>query len=102
EDTPKDQAIAALQQLKDEGKIRAIGVSNFSLDQLKEANKDGHVDVFQGEYNLLKRDAEDELFPYLKEQGISFVPFFPMSSRLLTGIFTKEETFNDQRDDLPT
>lgn len=101
EGTPKDQAVAALKQLKDEGKIRAIGVSNFSLDQLKEANKDGHVDVFQGEYNLLKRGAEDELFPYLKEQGISFVPFFPLASGLLTGKFTKEDTFNDLRENLP-
>src|SRR5699024_1105856 len=97
EDTPKDQAIAALQQLKDEGKIRAIGVSNFSLDQLKEANKDGHVDVFQREYHLLKRDAEDELFPYLKAQGIPFVPFCPPASGLPTGTFTKEDTFNDLR-----
>src|SRR5699024_7339536 len=99
EGTPKDQAVAALKQLKDEGKIRAIGVSNFSLEQLKEANKDGHVDVFQGEYNLLKRDAENELFPYLKEQGISFVPFFPLASGLLTGKFTKEDTFHDLRED---
>ncbi|AKG73597.1 aldo/keto reductase [Salinicoccus halodurans] len=101
EDTPKDQAIAALKELKDEGRIRAIGVSNFSLDELKEANKDGHIDVFQGEYNLLARSAEDELFPYLKEQGISFVPFFPLASGLLTGKFSKEDTFNDLRENLP-
>lgn len=101
EGTPKDQAIAALKALKDEGKIRAIGVSNFSLDQLKEANKDGHVDVFQGEYNLLDRSAEAELFPYLKDQGISFVPFFPLASGLLTGKFSKEDTFSDLRENLP-
>ena len=57
-DTPKEEAVGALKQLKDEGKIRAIGVSNFSIDQLKEANKDGYVDVVQGEYNLLQRTAE--------------------------------------------
>ncbi|WP_411843893.1 aldo/keto reductase [Salinicoccus sp. HZC-1] len=101
EDTPKDEAIAALKTLKDEGKIRAIGVSNFSLEQLKEANKDGHIDVFQGEYNLLARSAEKELFPYLKEQGISFVPFFPLASGLLTGKFKKEDTFDDFRKNLP-
>lgn len=101
EDTPKDQAIAALKTLKDEGKIRAIGVSNFSLEQLKEANKDGHVDVFQGEYNLLARSSEKELFPYLKTQGISFVPFFPLASGLLTGKFNKDDTFSDLRENLP-
>lgn len=101
EDTPKDQAIQALKELKDEGKIRAIGVSNFSLEQLKAANKDGHIDVFQGEYNLLARSAEQELFPYLKDQGISFVPFFPLASGLLTGKFTKADTFTDLRENLP-
>ena len=63
-DTPKSEAIGALKELKDQGKIRAIGVSNFSLEQLKDANKDGYVDVFQGEYNLINRSAEQELFPY--------------------------------------
>src|SRR5690625_1556057 len=63
ENTPKYEAIGALQELKDEGKIRAIGVSNFSLDQLKEANRDGHVNVYQGLYNLIERGAEKELFP---------------------------------------
>lgn len=60
EHTPKDEAVDTLKQLKDAGKIRAIGVSNFSIDQLREANKDGHVDVLQSEYNLFKRDAEKE------------------------------------------
>src|SRR5699024_1752093 len=101
EGTPKDQAVAALKDLKDEGKIRALGISNFSLEQLKEANKDGDVDVYQGEYNLLNREAEKELFPYLKEQNISFVPFFPLASGLLTGKFSKDDTFDDLRQGLP-
>ncbi|HEY2420118.1 MAG TPA: aldo/keto reductase, partial [Neobacillus sp.] len=82
-DTPKDEAVGALKQLKDEGKIRAIGVSNFSIDQLKEANKNGYVDVFQGEYNLLQRNAEKELLPYTTEHKISFIPYFPLASGLL-------------------
>jgi myo-inositol catabolism protein IolS len=47
EDTPKDEAVGALKELKEAGKIKAIGVSNFSFEQLKEANKDGYVDVLQ-------------------------------------------------------
>ena len=62
EQTPKDEAVGCLKELKDEGKIRAIGVSNFSLEQLKTANKDGYVDVFQGEYNLINRSAEKYIF----------------------------------------
>lgn len=100
-DTPKDEAVGALKELKDEGKIRAIGVSNFSLDQLKEADKDGYVDVYQGEYNLIKRDAEKKIFPYLKAHGISFVPYFPLAAGLLAGKYTKNKKFDDLRVNLP-
>ncbi|MGA9232301.1 MAG: aldo/keto reductase [Exiguobacterium oxidotolerans] len=95
--TPKDQAVAALAELKEQGKIRAIGVSNFSLEQLKEANKDGHVDVYQGEYNLFKRDAEKEILPYIREHGISFVPYFPLAAGLLAGKYDENTKFDDLR-----
>lgn len=101
EDTPKDEAVGALKELKDQGKIRAIGVSNFSMEQLKQANKDGYVDVFQGEYNLLQRDAEKELLPYLEDKGISFVPYFPLASGLLAGKYSKNTKFDDLRKDMP-
>lgn len=97
EDTPKAEAVGALQELKDEGKIRAIGVSNFSPEQLKEANQDGYVDVFQGEYNLLERGAEEDYFPYTSGHGISFVPYYPLAAGLLTGKYSGNETFNDLR-----
>lgn len=97
EHTPKYEAVGALKELKDEGKIRAIGVSNFSLEQLKEANKDGYVDVFQGEYNLLNRSTENEIFPYTIENQISFIPYFPLASGLLAGKYTKDTVFHDLR-----
>ncbi|MGG3681717.1 aldo/keto reductase [Aeribacillus sp. FSL K6-3256] len=97
ETTPKDEAVGELKKLKDEGKIRAIGVSNFSLEQLKEANKDGYVDVIQSEYNLFKRQAEKDLLPYTAENGISFIPYFPLASGLLSGKYSKDEKFNDSR-----
>ncbi len=99
--TPKDEAVGALKQLKDEGKIRAIGVSNFSLEQLKKANKDDYVDVVQGEYNLLSRFAETNYFPYTIEKNITFIPYFPLASGLLTGKYTKDSTFSDLRNRLP-
>lgn len=101
EDTPKDEAVGALKELKDAGKIRAIGVSNFSIEQLKEANKDGYVDVIQDHYNLLNRGAEDELFPYVLENNISFVPFFPFASGILAGKYDENTTFDDFRKDMP-
>ncbi|PLT35989.1 aldo/keto reductase [Bacillus sp. V5-8f] len=97
EETPKDEAVGALQELKDAGKIRAIGVSNFSIEQLKEANKDGYVDVLQSEYNLFNREVEKEILPYTTEHKISFVPYFPLAAGLLGGKYTKETTFDDGR-----
>ncbi|MBS4200958.1 aldo/keto reductase [Bacillus sp. FJAT-49732] len=97
EDTPKAEAVGVLKELKDQGKIRSIGVSNFSLDQLKEANVDGYVDVYQGEYNLLNRSAEKDFFPYMLEHNISFVPYFPLASGLLTGKFNKNSQITDAR-----
>src|SRR5699024_3223481 len=58
EETPKYEAVGALHRLKEAGKIRAIGISNFSLEQLKEANQDGYVDVVQDNYHLIDRSAE--------------------------------------------
>ncbi|WP_026827112.1 aldo/keto reductase [Exiguobacterium artemiae] len=101
ETTPKDEAVAALAELKAAGKIRAIGVSNFSLEQLKKANKDGHVDVYQGEYNLFKRDAEKEILPYIREHGISFVPYFPLAAGLLAGKYDADTKFDDLRKNDP-
>lgn len=97
ESTPKDEAVGELKKLKDEGKIRAIGVSNFSIDQLKEANKDGYVDVLQSHYNLFKREAEQDLLPYTAEQNISFIPYFPLASGLLAGKYNSETRFDDLR-----
>ncbi|MCP3031336.1 aldo/keto reductase [Halobacillus sp. A1] len=97
EETPKDEAVGALKDLKDAGKIRSIGVSNFSLEQLKEANKDGHVDVIQSEYNLLNREAEKEMLPYTAANQISFVPYFPLASGLLAGKYDENTTFDNIR-----
>lgn len=93
EDTPKAEAVGALTELKQAGKIRAVGVSNFSVDQLKEANADGGVDIDEEHYNLLHREAETERFRYLTDQHISFVPFFPLASGLLTGKYQANQTF---------
>ncbi|WP_058302215.1 aldo/keto reductase [Gorillibacterium timonense] len=92
-ETPKDEAVGALKRLKDAGKIRAIGVSNFSLEQLREANKDGYVDVLQSEYNLLRRQAEQELLPYAHQHTISFIPYFPLASGLLSGKYKRDTVF---------
>lgn len=93
-DTPKAEAVGALQRLKEQGKIRAIGISNFSLDQIKEANADGYVDVVEDEFSLLHQDhLTDGMLQYLSNHSISFVPYFPLTSGLLTGKYDRQTTF---------
>ncbi|MCY8934206.1 aldo/keto reductase [Bacillus atrophaeus] len=97
--TPMAEVAGTLKELKDEGKIKAIGASNLDFKQLQEFNADGYLEVFQSEYSLIHRDAEKDLLPYCEEQGISFIPYFPLASGLLTGKFTKDSTFDDIRKD---
>ena len=93
-DTPKAEAVGALQKLREEGKIRAIGLSNFSLDQIKEANADGYVDVVEDEFSLLHQDHLNEgMLDYLHDNQISFVPYFPLASGLLTGKYERDVKF---------
>ncbi|GIN61696.1 protein IolS [Robertmurraya siralis] len=101
ETTPKAEAVGALQRLKEQGKIRAIGVSNFNLEQLMEANQDGYVEVLQSHYNLFNREAEREIFPYVTEKEISFIPYFPLAKGLLTGKYKKDTPLTDSQKQHP-
>ena len=89
--TPIAETLAAMGELVDAGKVRAIGCSNFSAEQLREAedvatSTGTHRFVgLQNEYSLLRREAEDELLPLCAESCIGFVPYFPLASGLLTG-----------------
>ena len=101
ETTPKAEAVGALQRMKEEGLIRAIGVCNFSLEQLRDANQDGYLDVIQDHYSLVVRDKEKDVLPFAKAHGISFIPYFPLAAGLLTGKYTAESKFNDGRERRP-
>ena len=93
-DTPKAEAVGALQRLREAGKIRAIGISNINLDQIKEANADGYVDVVEDEFSLLHQDHLTEgMLDYLRDHQISFVPYFPLASGLLTGKYVQDVSF---------
>lgn len=93
EETPKSEAVGALQEMREAGKIRAVGISNFTPEQAKEANRDGYVDIVENYYSLIHRDEEERLFPYLRDEHISFVPYFPLESGLLSGKYRKDTTF---------
>jgi aryl-alcohol dehydrogenase-like predicted oxidoreductase len=87
--TPISETVAALVELRDEGTVRAFGVSNFSVEQLDEAVRAGPVTALQNRYNLLERDAEGELIPRCGELGVAFIPYFPLASGLLTGKYRR-------------
>jgi aryl-alcohol dehydrogenase-like predicted oxidoreductase len=93
--TPIAETLEALHDLIQEGKVRTIGASNFSAQQLREADEEAAVHGFtpfkglQNEYNLLVREAEDEVLPACEELHVGFVPFFPLASGLLTGKYRR-------------
>ena len=88
--TPIGDTLAALDALVRAGKVREIGCSNFSVEQLRDAEaavKGGaarFVSV-QNEYSLMHRDPEDGVLDECRRQGIAFLPYFPLASGLLTG-----------------
>jgi len=88
-DTPIADTIGALQDLVAAGKVREIGCSNFSVEQLQEAEKaanDGpKFASVQNEYSLFYRDAEAGVLAECARQSLGFLPYFPLASGLLTG-----------------
>ncbi len=92
-----EEGWAALAELKEEGLVRHIGVSNFDTDQLRRIQGVAPVETLQPEYSLVQRDAEQELLPFAQREGIGVIVYSPMSSGLLTGKMTREriEQFPD-------
>ncbi|GHV47149.1 oxidoreductase [Spirochaetia bacterium] len=84
---PLEKTVTKLMQLKEQGLIKAIGVSNFSLAQLKEAVKYGEISAYQPEYNLLSRSIEKEIMPFCRENSISVFSYNSLAKGILTGAF---------------
>ena len=83
--------------LKSEGKIRYVGLSNFAAWQVMKAVRIAHefdlaIDILQPMYNLVKRQAEVEIFPMAQDQGIALAPYSPLGGGLLTGKYAKGGT----------
>ncbi len=96
-DEPVEPAMEALAGLKEEGKIRMIGVSNFDLPLLKRAMGVVRVDSLQPKYNLIERDAEKELLPFCAENKIGVLAYSPLASGLLKGKYDRTHKFDDWR-----
>ncbi|MFO0825425.1 MAG: aldo/keto reductase [Gemmataceae bacterium] len=80
----------AVQKLKEEGKIRWAGVSNFSAEQMARVSKYGPITSLQPPYSMVRPEVEESILPYCKEHNIGVIAYSPMASGLLTGAMTRE------------
>jgi len=98
---PIEETMKALNELKKQGKIRAIGVSNFSVQQLQEAQQYGEIVSIQPPYSLFWRGVEKEIQPYCIKNNISILSYSSLAQGILTGKFGTNPTFaeGDHRKD---
>ncbi|MGA2085794.1 MAG: aldo/keto reductase [Terracidiphilus sp.] len=89
----------ALARFREQGKIRWIGVSNFSAGQMKRAQKIAPITSLQPPYSMLRRTAEEEVLPFTQANGIGVINYSPMVSGLLTGKMTAERVAAFPADD---
>ena len=94
--TPAEETMRALNGLRESGKIRHAGVSNFSNEQLADCLHYGPLVCNQVGYNLFDRRREAETFPFCRERGVGIMAYGPLAHGLLTGTFTRETTFGAQ------
>lgn len=88
-DADIEEGWTEMARLKDEGKVRYIGVSNFNVRQMKRAQKIAPITSLQPPYSLLAREAEDEILPYALKSNIGVIVYSPMYSGLLSGAMTR-------------
>ena len=99
---PEDQieeGWAAFAELKEQGLVRHIGVSNFDAAQLRRIQSIAPVETLQPQYSLVAREAEDEILPFAKREGIGVIVYSPMGSGLLSGGMTRERIESLPEDD---
>jgi aryl-alcohol dehydrogenase-like predicted oxidoreductase len=94
-----EEAWQAMNDLKKEGKVRWVGVSNFDVDQIKRAAKVAPVTSDQPPYSMIRRAIESEVLPHCLKNGIGVISYAPMASGLLTGAMTRERAASLPLDD---
>jgi myo-inositol catabolism protein IolS len=98
-DFPIGPTIEALERLRAQGKIQAIGVSNFGPAEMDRARQHGTIDVLQPPYNMLWREIEAQTLPYCRRHSIGVMPYSGLAQGLLTGTLSRDTVFveGDQR-----
>ena len=97
ENTPIEETMETLLNIQEEGKIRYIGVSNYSVDQMKECLKYGQIVSLQPMYSMLERDVEKERLPFCIDNNIGIICYSPLASGVLTGKYDENTRFEDWR-----
>jgi aryl-alcohol dehydrogenase-like predicted oxidoreductase len=99
-DSPElEEGWSTLADLKREGKVRWIGVSNFNVQQLRRAQAIAPATSLQPRYSLVHREIENEILPFCLSEGIGVIVYSPMASGLLTGAMTRERAARLPKDD---
>jgi len=97
ESTDIEETMNTLLQIQKEGKIRYIGVSNYSVDQMEESLKYGQIVSLQPMYSMLERDVEKDRLPFCIENKIGVICYSPLASGVLTGKYDENTRFKDWR-----
>jgi aryl-alcohol dehydrogenase-like predicted oxidoreductase len=94
-----EEGWSALAELKEQGLVRHIGVSNFDVGQLRRIQSIAQVETLQPPYSLVDRAAQDEILPFAEREGIGVIVYSPMGSGLLTGAMTRQRIESLPTDD---
>ena len=96
-DTPQQETMETLLEIKEKGKIRHIGVSNYNVQQMTECLKVGPLVSLQPEYSLLQRSVENEIVPFCLVHGMGIIAYSSLASGVLTGKYDRDTKFKDWR-----
>jgi aryl-alcohol dehydrogenase-like predicted oxidoreductase len=98
-DADIEEGWSAFAELKEQGLVRHIGVSNFDVAQLRRIQEIAPVETLQPQLSLIERDAEREILPFAERNGMGVIVYSPMGSGLLTGHMTRERIASMPDDD---
>ena len=90
---PIEESVGAMAELVSAGKTRHIGLSEAGAETIRRAHAVHPIAALQSEYSLLYRDPEDEILPLVRELGIAYVAYSPLSRGLLTGRYAPPTTW---------
>lgn len=99
---PMEDVAGTVQQLIKEGKVKHFGLSEASVEKIRQAHQVQPITALQSEYSLMTREPEKDVIPVCEELGIGFVPYSPLSRAFLSGYINENTKYNPSNDNRPT